>query len=456
MQMDGPFYNLLLASEQFTDYLFSLYPPGLKHNFTLELMMEQINEENILKIFNYMTSNFPKEEYGYLYEMIAFFSRIRPFAWKSLGLLFAHLNKVYPFDETLRDLFIDHSTFGQYLIKMKIISEKFSDYVVPTDWTAIELEAGYKQDTLEYILKYDDIESFQKRCAVPQFTFDKLLEFGPSFLDIFSFCAYFGALKCFKFSMMNAQLNAQNTCSWAVKGGNVEIVRHCQRSGADMKNCLPATIEYHWNQITRWLLQNYECDPVPLGDCIGNFNTRGFLFFLTQGAQPELENEEGWSPLQASCITGHVECCKYLILKGVSLEANEEGENNISPLIIASSRNHETIVKLLVENGADIDYQGEDGWSGILSAAKNGATGLVKYFCEKGADVESCNLYGWTSLFMAAFYNYHDMIKYLIEFGANVDSKTSDGKGLLDICRNEETKKEIIDLIAARKAKTGN
>ena len=454
--MTSPNHKILLASEQYTDYLFSLYPPGLKKCYELEKLLNGINEENIDERLKFMVDNYTKEHYGYLYQIISFYSRIRPFQWKSLAILFAKLNLVYPFDYPLQDLFVDHPMFTQYLVKSHILSDEYQKFISSDwiDWTAEELEKGYKEGTLELTLKFDDIEELQNISSNPSFSFDQIITIYPLInLDLMSFCAYFGAVKCMKFLMLNKTYDPQDICKYAVSSGNVEIIRMLQATGADMKHTLPNTIEYHWYEITRWLFQNYDCEPVLLADCISSYNTRALLFFLTQGGQIEYENEQGYTPIQQACVCGQYECCKYLISRGAPIEVDEESINDVSPLIISSSRNHTEIVKLLVEHGADIEYQGESGWSALLSAAKNGSLTLVKYFCEIGANVESSNNGKWTSLFMAAYYNYHDMIKYLIEFGADYEAKSKDGKTILDVCTSEETKQEIIQLIEAKKQK---
>ena len=54
-------------------------------------------------------------------------------------------------------------------------------------------------------------------------------------------------------------------------------------------------------------------------------------------------------------------------------------------------------------------------------AAWKGHTDIVKLLIENGADVNEKNALGWTPLGSAAYFGYTDVVKLLIEKGADID-----------------------------------
>ena len=80
------------------------------------------------------------------------------------------------------------------------------------------------------------------------------------------------------------------------------------------------------------------------------------------------------------------------------------------------------IIKLLVENGADVNLNTKFG-SPLVAAADVGSKEITNYFIEKKVDLNSQDKQGKTAL-MRAIYNSHpEVAKLLIDAGADVNIK---------------------------------
>jgi hypothetical protein len=100
---------------------------------------------------------------------------------------------------------------------------------------------------------------------------------------------------------------------------------------------------------------------------------------------------------------------------------------------------HEAVVKLLLENGAEVDSKNKDDWTPLLWATESGHKAVVKLLLEKGANIDSKDKDGRRPLPRAAENGHEAVVKLLLEKGADVDSKNKDGQTPLS--RNPPTKK---------------
>ncbi|KAF5333032.1 hypothetical protein D9758_017227 [Tetrapyrgos nigripes] len=81
------------------------------------------------------------------------------------------------------------------------------------------------------------------------------------------------------------------------------------------------------------------------------------------------------------------------------------------------------IVKVLVENGADVNAKGGHYGFALQAAGGEGHLDIVKYLVEKGADVNAeGGTYGF-ALQAAAPWGHLDIVKYLVEKGADVNTE---------------------------------
>jgi len=90
------------------------------------------------------------------------------------------------------------------------------------------------------------------------------------------------------------------------------------------------------------------------------------------------------------------------------------GFNVYYPLTIACEKNNETIIKLLVEHGADVNVLA-DNKTPLLLAYRNNNESILKYLVEHGAVKNMV-------LKLACKDGKEAIVKYLVEYGADVNN----------------------------------
>jgi hypothetical protein len=104
------------------------------------------------------------------------------------------------------------------------------------------------------------------------------------------------------------------------------------------------------------------------------------------------------------------------------------------------------LVKLLLENRANVNIQSSDGFTGLMIASLKGNTELVKLFLEKEANINAKSSNGFTSLMYASEIGKPEVVKLLLEKGANVNVQSSKGITALMLA-SEKGNNEIVKLI---------
>lgn len=152
--------------------------------------------------------------------------------------------------------------------------------------------------------------------------------------------------------------------------------------------------------------------------------------------------------LQAT-VTGDLESGRALIKKGANVNYSNDG---VSLLSMAALMGQADFVKLLADNGADINARGKDGSTLLMTALVAGGPGgtdTALYLIQKGVDVNAADSQGATALLLAAAMGNVDVVKALIAKGANVNAKTD--AGLTPLAKAQEADFDPAD--ADRKAR---
>jgi ankyrin repeat protein len=132
--------------------------------------------------------------------------------------------------------------------------------------------------------------------------------------------------------------------------------------------------------------------------------------------------------------SGESEICESLIKKGADVDARNS--NYHTPLYNAAHQCNIDVVKVLLKNGASVNYKSQDtGETPLHAAAATSnfydAPKTIKELLEHGANIDEKNVYGYTPLKVAISANDIEAIKTLITWGANVDEKDNNENSIL-------------------------
>jgi ankyrin repeat protein len=179
-------------------------------------------------------------------------------------------------------------------------------------------------------LKFDDFESLQALSTHPKFTFEQEilisdydLPYGtsPTNRSLLSVSGFYGALRCFKYVLLNGCWVSSSVSEFSIKEGHLEIIGISEAEKGDFRSSLGGAVRYMRNDIADWLLQNFEVEEFSLADSIESANFSSILYLLRKGANVNLVEKNGTTPLNLSTEKGHLEVCKLLIEYGAQIDA---------------------------------------------------------------------------------------------------------------------------------------
>lgn len=125
---------------------------------------------------------------------------------------------------------------------------------------------------------------------------------------------------------------------------------------------------------------------------------------------------------------------KLLIQHGADVNRSPKGQvardlhiENQTPLLIACMRNHEPIIRHLIQSGANVNVTSERGSSPFLAICQHNNIVIARQLIKCGAkpDVEARNVYDGkiNGLIVAAESGSFDILKLLIDAGLDVNYK---------------------------------
>ena len=94
---------------------------------------------------------------------------------------------------------------------------------------------------------------------------------------------------------------------------------------------------------------------------------------LAHGADPELCNDRGQTPLAAAAFKGDLAMVRLLLQHGANVNVNGTGPDGKTALMMAAMFNRTDIVELLIAQGADPDARDASGMSALDAARGMGA-----------------------------------------------------------------------------------
>ena len=185
---------------------------------------------------------------------------------------------------------------------------------------------------------------------------------------------------------------------FACRSGSLDVVKLLVRAGAGVRvSCLVFATIFGHTETVRYLL------------CL-----------------PEVEvdhaNDEGRTALHLAADNEHEDVVQVLIDAGADIEVRNNGGN--SPLHFACRSGSLDSVKLLVRAGAGVRVTDNEGDTSLTIAACDGHTETVRYLVGlPEVEVDHANDEGHTALHFAADENHADVVQVLIDAGAAEDTR---------------------------------
>ncbi|MCJ8209325.1 ankyrin repeat domain-containing protein [Mucilaginibacter sp. RS28] len=120
---------------------------------------------------------------------------------------------------------------------------------------------------------------------------------------------------------------------------------------------------------------------------VGRFDA---VAYLVQQKPDAINNyaADGFTALGLACFFGHFEIARYLVLKGANVNQASDNGFRVAPIHSAVAGNYTPIVKLLIENGAEVNVTQQAGTTPLHTAAQNGNLELLILLLENGASVD--------------------------------------------------------------------
>ncbi len=184
--------------------------------------------------------------------------------------------------------------------------------------------------------------------------------------------------------------------------------------------------------LTKVLLDKFNIDVnEPLADschsllhkAAGSGSVQCLKLLVEMGAQLDVTNTEGETPLHVAAANGHVESVNVLVNAGAVCKPapNWMIGDNQTPLMLAAYNNYQDVVSALLEHD-DIRLCSEFGDTALHYAAYRGNVQTVRDLLSRGAIVNAKNDYGATPLWNGACYS--DICQTLIKAGAAIKIKS--------------------------------
>jgi|GEM_PF-2829424 transcription elongation factor Elf1 len=161
------------------------------------------------------------------------------------------------------------------------------------------------------------------------------------------------------------------------------------------------------------------------------------------GGSPNININEsgiGNTPLINAAANGHETILKYLLDKGANIDGLNR--NSETALIHALKNNQPEIARLLILEKADVLIKDTKDRSTLHLACQIGCADIVEILVKKGVDINQKDINGNTALDFALINRFNDIEKFLISSGAKQNSYKTvslDNKLICDICGFETT-----------------
>jgi len=232
----------------------------------------------------------------------------------------------------------NYKIFGYHLIESHNHSEHLgllNNFPFLADEAKDELiKFGYPMNSVEYMLKYDDIESFRERTKNPGFYWkDMVIKSVYDWINIteysnlLSFSAIFGSIKCFKYIVSNGVVIDDQTVAHSLYSGSTDLIRLI--SNFNLQNYYQELSYWFHEDVSQWIIDTYQGNNMEM---MSFSNLRCVLNCTENQTDLRTLYENGLTFYEYSIQKGYYHIFNYLNTIG-----SEPIRENNNPLLIKAA-----------------------------------------------------------------------------------------------------------------------
>ena len=151
----------------------------------------------------------------------------------------------------------------------------------------------------------------------------------------------------------------------------------------------------------------------------------------------------GASPLMLASFLGNNEIVNILIENNADLKAKDSIDGGVAIHLAAANGKNDVITSLLKKDDTIINIKDDKGNTPLHWASMKDKVDTMKLLIDNGADIEAVDVDNWTALHYAAAFASLDAVNVLLEAGANKEAKTKDDSVAAYYARTEEIMKVL-------------
>ncbi|XP_066228535.1 transient receptor potential cation channel subfamily A member 1 [Saccopteryx leptura] len=278
--------------------------------------------------------------------------------------------------------------------------------------------------------------------------------------------------------VLNVMDNYGNTpMHWAAERNQVESVKLLLSKGANpnlrnsnMMAPLHLAVQRMHNNVVKVLLEHSRTDVNLEGEngntavmiACSKDNSEALQLLLNNGAKPCKSNKWGCFPIHQAAFSGAKKCMEIILKFGEEhgykrqSHVNFVNNGNSSPLHMAVQSGDLEMIKMCLDNGAQLELMENGKCTALHFAATQGATEIVKLmissYSGSGDIVNIMDGNQETLLHRASLFDHHELADYLISVGADINHTDSEGRSPL-LLATASASWNIVNLLLSKGAR---
>ena len=311
---------------------------------------------------------------------------------------------------------------------------------------------GYEIVCLQYVLKFDKLDTLQQYLSMEDFDPHKKLENGAFDIITHTFlnerqlipiemAALYGSEKCFKLLHITFQELTEDTALYACIGGNQTIISIIDKAGGSFGKGLAWAAAYRKNILVEWIVKEKKPSQqylnAALEKAIEFDNAYAVLFLLQNGAVPTLTKEAEEKKIMTSsgiaARFGNLEILNFLHNCGFG-DPQRDAE-------IAALYGKLPVLQALISRGADVHKVNETNGKTLLHfAAEGGSSRVLSFLLRQEVEVNVRDKMKRYPIHYACKESHYRIVKELMLHGSEVTGEDANGVAISEMATNEDIK----------------